>query len=66
MPWTNDPLADFDRHEAKQQKLLDKLPICVDCGEPITDDHFYMICDDPLCPSCLENNYRKDTDDYVG
>ena len=64
MPWTDDPIADFDRHDAEQQKQLDKLPKCDFCGEPIQDEHFYIICGDFVCLECLEA-CRKDTDDYV-
>lgn len=63
--WTNDPLADFARHEAQQQKALDKLPQCSECGEPIQDEHFYLICDEPICEECLENNYKKRTEDFI-
>ena len=62
---TDDPLADFDRYDAKQQRELDKLPVCVDCGEAVTDDHFYLINDEVICPDCLDAGYRKAVDDYV-
>lgn len=61
---TDDPHADFDRWDAEEQKALDKLPICADCGEPVQDDHFYEICDEVICPDCIEN-YRKPIEDCI-
>lgn len=57
---TDDPLADFDRHDMEEQEWLDKLPKCADCGEPIRDDHYYLINDEPICPDCLDAGYRKE------
>lgn len=62
---TDDPIADFLRHDAEQQRKLDRLPKCADCGEPVQDDHFYLINDEVICPNCLESNYRKEIEDYV-
>lgn len=62
---TDDPLADFDRYDAEQQRELDKLPVCADCGEPVTDDYFYLINDEVICPDCLAAGYRKADEDYV-
>lgn len=65
MCYTDDPIADFHRHDAEQQAELDKLPVCADCGEPVQDDHYYLINDEVICPDCLDSNYRKDIEDYV-
>lgn len=62
---TGDPLADFDRYDAEQQRRMDKLPVCADCGEPVQADHFYLINDEVICPDCLEAGYRKAVEDYV-
>ena len=62
---TDDPVADYARWEAEQARDLAKLPICADCGEPITDDHFFLINDECICPACLDAGYRKWTDDYI-
>lgn len=60
MTWTDDPLADFNRHDAKQQAGLDKLPKCDYCGQPIQDDHYFDINGDAICPDCLEKHFRKE------
>ena len=50
---TGDPISDFALHDREEQKWLEKLPKCADCGEPIQDDHYYLINDEPICPNCL-------------
>ena len=55
----------WEQHEARQARELERLPICADCGEPIQDDHFYLINDDAICPNCLESGYRKEVEDFV-
>ena len=65
MSWTDDPIADFNRHEAEQQKLIEKLPICYECGEPIQDDECFEINDELICPECLKDNHRKKVEDYI-
>ena len=62
---TDDPVADFMHHDAEQARELEKLPVCADCGEPITDDHFYEINGEYICPNCLDAGYRKNTEDYI-
>lgn len=62
---TGDPEKDFDLYEAEREKAVNKLPICVECDEPITTDECYEINDELICPECLKNNYRKFTDDYI-
>ena len=63
--WTNDPVADFERYDRQQSEELKKLPRCVDCDEPIQDEHYYLICDEPVCEDCLNNNYKKRTEDFI-
>lgn len=42
-----------------------KSPKCSDCDEFLKGKHFYLINDEVICPDCLENNYKKDVEDYV-
>lgn len=65
MSYTDDPLLDFDRFDREQQKRLDRLPVCADCGEAVQDDHYYLINDAVICPDCMESGYRKEVDDYI-
>lgn len=55
----------WEAHDQKQEKELEKLPYCEICGDPIQDDHLYLINDEFVCPACLEREFRKDTDYYV-
>lgn len=65
MYYTNDPLADFHRHEAELQAKLDKLPKCVECDEPIQDDYCYEINSEYICEDCLKEYYRKSVEDLM-
>lgn len=60
-----DAYDQFLSRERRQQKWLDSLPKCGICGEPIQDEHCYLINDEFVCPVCLDRDFRKDTDDYV-
>lgn len=64
--YTDDPVQDFLNHDAEQQRKMDKLPVCADCDEPVTDDHYYLINDEVICQNCLDAGYRKQVEDYVG
>ena len=66
MPFrTDDPVADWDRHCARQQSELDKLPTCCECDEPIQSDECYEINGELICPGCLNEHHKKRTDDYI-
>ena len=64
MYYTDDPVWDADRWDADQQRKLDKLPKCDVCGEPIQDGHYYLINQKNICPECLENEFRREVDDW--
>lgn len=57
----NDFAADEDYRLAK---LEERAPRCIHCGEHIADDYYYEIDGDILCLDCLNELYRKDTEDY--
>ena len=61
---TDDPLRDFDRYEREQAEWLESRPVCADCGNPVQDEHYYLIEGEVICPDCLEENYRKEIDDF--
>lgn len=60
MIWTDDPIRDFERHDAEQREWLDKLPKCDFCGDHITDDSYHEIRGLNICDRCLED-HRKNT-----
>ena len=55
----------FDRYDAEQERALRKLPECSECGEKITDDECYEFNGELICPECLRDYHRKNTDDYI-
>lgn len=61
---TDDPIADFHRHDAEQQEQLEHLPMCECCEEYIQDD-YYELGGEILCKECLDDNYKKSLDDYL-
>lgn len=55
MYFTDDPVADFERYDAEQQALIDKLPKCEHCGQPIQQDDAVVIDGCFYCDKCLED-----------
>ena len=64
MPYTDDPIADFNRHDAEQSRWLEKLPVCSNCDKHIQDEHYYVICDENICPECLEKYFKVTNEEY--
>ena len=62
---TDNPLADYDRHMREQQRQIDKLPKCYECGESITGELCYEFNDEYICSESLRNNHRKWVEDIV-
>ena len=62
---TNDPIADFDRYEAEQQRRLERCPKCDYCNKHITEDNYYDINGDIVCEECLDSHFKRETEDYI-
>ena len=62
---TDDPHKDFDRWDAEQTAKLEKLPKCSHCDEHIQDDYLYEINDELICEECINQNFRKNVEDYI-
>ena len=62
---TGDPLDDSERRDREQAEYLESLPQCEICGEPIQDEHLYLINDEFVCQECLDRDFKKETDDYT-
>ena len=62
---SGDPLKDFDRWDAEQQRKLDKLPKCYYCDEPIQGDFCFVINGECICEDCLEEHHKKYVDDLI-
>ena len=65
MGYSDNPAADYDRYDAERHAEESKLPKCSCCGEPIQDDYYFEINDETICESCLIDNHRKRTEDYI-
>ena len=61
---TDDPLADFARHEAEQESWLANRPECADCGERIQDEDAYYINGEFVCKGCM-STYLVNVGDYI-
>jgi late competence protein required for DNA uptake (superfamily II DNA/RNA helicase) len=60
MPFrTDDPVADFVRHDWKQAKWLERLPTCERCGNRIEQE--WAVCIDGVwyCDDCIEAYKRE-------
>lgn len=54
MYYSDDPAADYDRYCYEQEKELEQLPTCDECGEKITTDFLYQIGNNVFCENCIE------------
>lgn len=52
-------------HEARQHRALKRLPKCCECNQPIQDEKCFEFNGELVCPQCLVDNHRKNTDDYM-
>ena len=59
---TDDPLADFDRYQAEEERWLKKRPRCSECDKHIQDEFAYYINDEWICPECM-SEYLKPVDE---
>ena len=64
MYYSDDPARDFARHDAEQERALEKLPVCEYCWHPIQDEEFYQINGVNICESCMAD-FKKQTNDYI-
>lgn len=56
---TDDPVADFLIHDEEQNRLLENLPECSDCGHVIQDEEAYYINGEWICENCMDS-YKRD------
>lgn len=59
MFYTDDPIADFNRWEAEQEKQLERLPVCADCDNPIQDETAFYINGEWICEDCMDSYKRE-------
>lgn len=49
----------------EEEKYKRKLPICVKCGNRITDEYLYNIDGDLYCDDCGSDLFKKRTENYL-
>ena len=62
MMWTDDPVSDFERWDREQEKKLEQLPVCVDCGDHIQQETAVFLGGEWYCDSCIDA-YRRDVNE---
>ena len=60
---TDDPIADYNRWDAEQQRLLNRLPKCSCCGEPIQQVDAVNVHNCWYCDECLDQLRERIGDD---
>lgn len=65
MALSNDPYADFVKHDREQEKWLKKRPVCVYCEKHIQDEHLFYINGEIICEECLNDNFKQDTENFI-
>ncbi len=52
-------------NDSRMERELQRLPECDCCGNPIQDEHLYRIEGQNYCEHCLNEYFRKNTEDYI-
>lgn len=63
--WTDNPIRDYDRYCAEQEREMEKYPVCCCCDKSITDDFLFYIEGDIYCEECMKDEFRRPTDDFI-
>lgn len=62
--YTDDPIADFHRHDREQEAELKKLPVCCECLERIQSENLYDIDGSLYCETCMDG-FKRITENYL-
>ena len=62
---TDEPIADFKRHDAEQQAQLEKLPVCEICKEPIQQEKAIYYNDQWCCDECSNEFWDSIKEDFM-
>ena len=61
MYYTDNPINDWNNNFTEQERELLKRPICIECGQHITDDFCYEVGGGYICESCMDSYYKVET-----
>lgn len=65
MAWSDNPVADFERHDAEQKRKLANLPACCICGEPIQQEKAICYNDKWVCEEHEWDFWQNIRDDFL-
>lgn len=54
----------WEAHDRYKESLLERLPVCDECGKRIQDDMYFDIDGEILCEKCITYKYGRRTEDY--
>lgn len=57
--YTDDPVKDFENYDRASHERAKDLPVCADCGEPITEGGHYEFDGECFCVFCAEAYHWK-------
>ena len=60
-----DNYALWERHDAEQETVLSKLPICDKCKHPIQQEKAVYYNDQWICEDCEANFWREIREDFL-
>ncbi len=65
MFYTDDPHADFDRHDREQTESLKRFPVCCGCDNHIQSEDLYDIDGSLYCEECGDRLFKRYTENYI-
>lgn len=65
MFYSDNPVLDFAKKDAEEEKWLRKRPICAYCNKPIQDERLWDFDGELYHDECAKNQFRKWTEDYM-
>ena len=71
MYYTDDPLRDFERYDSEREKVLENLPRCSCCNQPIQQEKAVYYNDQWCCKDCevdfwddIRSDFLESVNDY--
>lgn len=65
MFYTDDPVRDAERYEAEQERRIQMLPKCTECGEPIQQEQAVCYEGEWCCKECEYDFWHRIRKDFL-